>query len=71
MDNMILLLSNGSTDEFPYWRPTLAMDLFIYICFSFGPIFLLNIPLLVALFEVNKKHLKALYMFPSHCGLPQ
>ena len=58
----ITLLFNGS-NEFPYWRPTLAIDLFIYICFSFGSIFLLNIPLLVALFKINKKHLKALNMF--------
>ena len=56
-------LSNGSTDEFPYWRSTLAVDLFIYSCFSFVSIFLLNIPLLVALFKINKKHLKALNMF--------
>ena len=63
MDNITLLLSNGSTDEFPYWRPTLAVDLSIYICLSLGSIFLLNIPLLVALLKINKKHLKALNMF--------
>ena len=53
------LLPNGS-NEFPYWRPTLAIDLFSYIAFSFGSIFILNVPLLVALFKINKRHLKAL-----------
>ena len=58
----ITLLYNGS-DEFPYWRPVLAVDLFGYISFSFGSIFLLNIPLLVALCKISKKYLKALNMF--------
>ena len=58
----ITLLYNGS-DEFPYWQPILAVDLFSYVSFSFGSIFLINIPLLVALCKINKKHLKALNMF--------
>ena len=60
------LLLNASEDdssfrrEFPYWRPTLAIDLLLFVSFTFCSIFIFNLPLLVALFRINKRYLNSI-----------
>lgn len=61
-----LLFSNSSEndsflqEEFPYWKLGLAIDLLFYSTFSLVSIFILNLPLLVAVVKINKKKFKAL-----------
>jgi hypothetical protein len=51
----LLLMANDSTEEFPYWQPTAAIDLSAYLFVTLIAIFVLNLPLLVAFFKMKKK----------------
>ena len=59
-DTSLLLTNNDSIEEFPYWRATAAIDLSGYLFVTCIVIFILNLPLLVAFFKINKKHLTAI-----------